>query len=109
MGSASSQCPGNQGPLSGSIKLSGLQVNDKFFTTELDDIICNYLFALADLFSPVDLYLTIGNQHFCLSPSAGHAFEFQYLKELDRLFCQDYFFHKGYGAAYFRIDFDGLL
>ena len=86
MGSASSQCPGNQGPLSGSIKLSGLQVNDKCFTAEFYDIICHNLFSLADLFGPVDLYLTIGYQHFCLSARAGHPFELKNLKKLNRLF-----------------------
>jgi len=37
-----------------------LQVNDKFFTAEFNDVIRHYLFSLADLFGPIDLYLTIG-------------------------------------------------
>jgi hypothetical protein len=61
---SSSQWLGNKPPLSGSIKSSGLQVNDKLFTAEFDDIIRHYLFSLADLFGLVDLYLTIGNQHY---------------------------------------------
>ena len=84
-------------------------MNDKLFTAEFDDIICHYLFSLADLFGPVDLYLTIGYQHFCLSPSAGHPFEFKNLKKFDRLFCQNYFFHNGHCIACFWVDFDWLL
>ena len=84
-------------------------MNDEFFAAEFDDVIRHYLFSLADFFGPVDLYLTIGNQHFCLSPSAGHPFEFKNLKKLDRLFCQNYFFHNGHCIARIWVDFDRLL
>jgi len=83
---APSQWMGNEPPLFRNIVSSGLQVNDKFFTAEFDDIIRHYLFSLADLFGAVDLYLTIRNQHLCLSPGACHPFELQNLKKLDRLF-----------------------
>jgi len=89
--------------------LPGLQANDKSSTAEFDDIICHYLFALADLFGSVDHYLTIGNQHFCLSPGTGHPFEFKNLKKLDRLFFQNYFFHDGHRIACLWVDFDWLL
>jgi hypothetical protein len=83
--SAWSQWLANESPLSGRNKSSGLQTNDKFFAAEFDNVIRHYLFALAKLHGPVNLYLTIGNQHFCLSPTAGHPFEFKNLKEFDRL------------------------